>query len=360
MNKLQIRIRKFRRLLDYLRAIGLDPRAAAENSNIDYQEIYSLDDDHLVPGFYYSILYREAVSQMQTLDTSLPWAAGIGTDAFRLMCYCMISAKTLDEALQRAQEFDKLLFPQIGHKVEVLRTNGRVKLLYHVKSSSADKIFAPDNWDRTAHLEAVAKSSGLELWFGLCGWLIAHNIELQEVKISAPYVSKDYESRLNAIFQCPVKFNADENAMAFDAKYLSYRLVHNTASMEDFLNTGPYQLWEMDKKLASTSAAIKSLIGTDFEEGLPSFEEMAECMHMSVSSLRRHLHKENTSYQQIKDECRRRVAIELLCTSDMKIADIGEQLGFSDTSSFVRSFRSWTGMTPKAFKENSREVASTA
>ena len=84
---------------------------------------------------------------------------------------------------------------------------------------------------------------------------------------------------------------------------------------------------------------------------------MADCMHMSPSTLRRQLHKENTSYQQIKDECRRRVAVELLCVSGLKTADVGDQLGFTDTSSFVRSFRNWTGMTPKAFKEHSASVS---
>lgn len=360
MSDIQIPIRKFQRLFSYVRAIGLDPEKMANQVGLNFEEISALDKDYLVPGYYYSLLYQEAVKEMQTLDTSLPWAAGIGSDAFRLMCYCMITAKNLGEALQRAEDFDKLLYPLIGHKINTECEGDTVKLYYHVKASICDTVFAPDNWDRSAYLEAVAKASGLEMWFGLCGWLIAQSIELDSVKISAPFVSEAYQQRSNALFHCPVEFNAEENSLSFSREFLAYRLVHSTESLEGFLDTGPYQLWAQDKKPSSTSTAIRTLIGSDFKNGLPSFESMAENMHMSASTLRRHLHKENTSYQQIKDECRRHAAIELLCVSGMKIAEVGEQLGFTDTSSFVRSFRNWTGMTPKAFKENSASLAKQA
>jgi AraC-like DNA-binding protein len=357
MSDIQIPIRKFHQLLNYMQAIGLDPRQIADNIGLSYDEVTSRDEDHLVPGYFYSLLYKESVQQMQTLNTPLPWAAGIGSDAFRLMCYCMISAKTLGEALQRAQEFDQLLFPMIGHKIELIENEDTVKLLYHIKTSASNTVFAPDNWDRSTYLEAVAKASGLEVWFGFCGWLIAQSIDLDAVRISAPFVSEAYQQRSNKLFHCTAEFNADENALIFSKDFLDYRLVHNTDSLELFLDTGPHQLWAQDQKPASTSAAIKSLIGSDFKDGLPSFEAMAESMHMSPSTLRRQLHKENTSYQKIKDECRRRVAIELLCVSGFKTADVGDQLGFTDTSSFIRSFRNWTGMTPKAFKDHSASVS---
>lgn len=360
MSDIQIPIRKFQRLLDYIEAIGLDPKKIAETVGLSLNDISSLGEDYLVPGYFYSLFYKEAVIQMQTLKTPLPWAAGIGSDAFRLMCYCMISAQTLGEALERAQEFDHLVYPMIGHKITVEASHESVKLLYHIKTHASNAVFAPDNWDRSAYLETISKASGLEVWFGLCGWLIAQTIELKEVKIAASFVHEAYQKRIEELFHCPVAFDAEENSLTFSSQYLSYRLVHNCDSLQRFLDTGPYQLWAQDNKPASTSAAIKSLIGSNFRDGLPSFESMADSMHMSASTLRRHLHKENTSYQKIKDECRRRLAVELLCTNDLKIADVGEQLGFTDTSSFVRSFRSWTGMTPKAFKKKSNLVSSQA
>ena len=107
----------------------------------------------------------------------------------------------------------------------------------------------------------------------------------------------------------------------------------------------------------NTAMAIKSLISDSIEYELPRFEEIADRLQMSASTLRRRLLEENTSYQQLKDECREAAAIEHLHRNDMNIQEIGERLGFSETSSFVRSFRKWTGMTPKTYRTKSLALA---
>jgi AraC-like DNA-binding protein len=72
---------------------------------------------------------------------------------------------------------------------------------------------------------------------------------------------------------------------------------------------------------------------------------------MSESSLRRRLQSEQTSYQAIKDEVRCEVAIDKLLHEDARVADLAELLGFTEASSFVRSFKSWTGHTPKSYRD---------
>jgi len=42
--------------------------------------------------------------------------------------------------------------------------------------------------------------------------------------------------------------------------------------------------------------------------------------------------------------------------SEKKINDVSELIGFADTSSFVRSFRSWTGVTPKVYRDQTRSL----
>ena len=79
---------------------------------------------------------------------------------------------------------------------------------------------------------------------------------------------------------------------------------------------------------------------------------------MSESSLRRRLLKEEISYQLIKDEVRCKLAIDFLKDASKKINDIADELGFTEPSSFVRSFRHWTGHTPKAYRENILKVDS--
>ena len=349
-------VRKIHRLLAYVKNLGLDPVDIADSIGLEMTEILDAMPDDSIPSLYYALIYKETVVRLQNDNRLIPWAAGIGGEAFRMMCYCMISAKTLLDALQRAERFDALLFPIIGHRVE-LQSNGSqiARLTYTVDESKQHNAFAPSNWTLD-ECESMARSSGIETWFGLCGWLIGRGIELKQVSVSGAPLSPVYRRRMKNLYQCPVLFETDETSIEFSRKYLDYRIVHDSRSLEEFLDTGPYQLWSSDNKVVSTSAAIRSLLGTDFRAGVPSFEDMASNMHMSSSSLRRHLLAEGTSYQKIKDESRREISIEMLCVGDSKISDISEHVGFADTSSFVRSFLSWTGMTPKAYRENAKPL----
>ncbi len=73
---------------------------------------------------------------------------------------------------------------------------------------------------------------------------------------------------------------------------------------------------------------------------------------MSVPTLHRRLQKEHTSYQNIKDDCRKMAAVDLLLYSDLSNSMVAERLGFSDDGTFHRAFRKWTGQTPTEFRNS--------
>ena len=83
---------------------------------------------------------------------------------------------------------------------------------------------------------------------------------------------------------------------------------------------------------------------------LPSFEELTGLLNMSARTLRRRLEREGTSYQRIKDNARRDVAIELLSQQGMTVSEVAELVGFSDPSAFHRSFKKWTGQSPGSYR----------
>ena len=353
MREISVAAKKFLRLLDYIERIGLDADALAARANLAPQLLAQLDPEHPLPAQQYSRLYKECVADMQRLDIRMPWAAGLGTEAFDLMCHSMISARTLGDALNLAARFETLLYPLIGHRVG-LQTQSDVnwaRLSYSIDESWACSALLPSHWDRAEAGETVSKASGLLVWHALCGWLTGQAIEAKEMHVAAPYLSKQYYEGLAAVFQCPIYFDAKENSFSFDQGVLERRLVHSVDSLHDFLDNTVYQLIEMEQKPASTSSAIKSLVSIELPGPMPSFSEIAHTLHMSESSLRRRLQRENTSYQALKDEVRCEVAINKLLYEDARTADLAEYLGFTEPSSFVRSFKSWTGQTPTAYRD---------
>lgn len=352
--ELLIPAKKFRRLLDYMERMGLDTNALLQGTGLAKTNLKSMAADALLPGSDYSRMYKNSVAQMQSLRHPIPWAAGLGSEAFELMCCSIISCRSLGEALARAERFDKLVYPMIGYRVTTRQTTAGAEVHYHVHIDPEDGVFAPQDWDRSEYLETVARASGLMIWYGLCGWLIGRSLELDSVHIAAPYVSDAYRDSLQRVFNCEMHFDAAENKFCLAADYLDRRLVHNSESLQAFLDNAVFELIALNQKPSSTSAAIRSLIKLDFAEAMPSFEQMAENLHMSESSLRRRLLKENNSYQNIKDQVRCEIALQHLRQTDTKISDLAALLGFTEPSSFVRSFRGWMGVTPKAYRDGLR------
>ena len=353
MSELTVGAGKFARLLDYLDKIGLDADAVAARINLVPQKLLALDGDEPLPALQYSRLYQEAVREMQTLGRPIPWAAGLGSEAFELMCRCIISARTLGEALSIAERYDRLLYPLLGYNVRLLDEfdEAFARLSYRVKLDGDDTVMTPTSWDRSETRETIARASGLIAWGAFCGWLTGQPLEFQRVRIAAPSIGEAYQERLARVFHCDIEFDADETTLSFDRELLARRLVHTPESLAEFLDASVYHLIAVDSQPASTSAAIKSLVTIDLSRGLPSFAAVAKTLHMSESSLRRRLQKEQTSYQALKDEIRCEVAIDQLLNRNAKVADVAEYLGFTEPSSFVRSFKSWTGQTPNGYRE---------
>ncbi len=60
---------------------------------------------------------------------------------------------------------------------------------------------------------------------------------------------------------------------------------------------------------------------------------------------------EGKSYQGVKDALRRDAAIHLLLNPDLTLEDVAQQVGFSETSTFHRAFKKWTGVTPGLYRQ---------
>ncbi len=340
---------KFQRLLDYLERIGLNAQGIAEDAGLQLKDIASRSSDEPLPSYRYSKLYETAAQEMQRLDMALPWGAGIGTDMFRFMCYSIISCNTLREAIQRAERFERMMYPQTGHRIELLEQRELAQLRYCVNSDTANRTFAPDEWDRAQYLDTIAKASGLRIWYVFMGWLVGRNIELERVTLSAPVVTDNHTDSLRNLFMVDPIFDKDHTALEFTAVQLDFHMVHSPESLDEFLENAVYTLIVQDSHPASTGAAIKSLLAKSTTP--PTFEAMADILHLSPSSLRRRLQKEGTSYQELKDRYLCDLAMRYLRDDQFKIHEIGEMLGFLEPSSFIRSFRGWTGMTPKQFRD---------
>lgn len=83
----------------------------------------------------------------------------------------------------------------------------------------------------------------------------------------------------------------------------------------------------------------------------PELAEVAEQLHVSERTLKRHLQAEGCSFQALLDEVRQRDAERLLANPQLAIKQVADAVGYADPANFARAFGKWTGLSPKAWRD---------
>ncbi|HYB98636.1 MAG TPA: AraC family transcriptional regulator [Candidatus Limnocylindrales bacterium] len=83
-------------------------------------------------------------------------------------------------------------------------------------------------------------------------------------------------------------------------------------------------------------------------QGAPSKQAIGRKIGMSARNLQRRLDQEGTSFKQLLEDARLELARSYMDEGRYSITEIAFLLGFSDTSSFSRAFKRWTGSSPRA------------
>lgn len=92
--------------------------------------------------------------------------------------------------------------------------------------------------------------------------------------------------------------------------------------------------------------AIVALLPT----GDCSLERVAHLVEQKPRTLQTQLQREQLSFGLLLRRSRERLACEHLVGSDIDLTSLAMNLGFGDLAVFSRSFKSWTGMSPRAWR----------
>tara|TARA_R110000772_G_scaffold90157_1_gene186353 strand:+ start:451 stop:1491 length:1041 start_codon:yes stop_codon:yes gene_type:complete len=299
-----------------------------------------------ISAMQYTKLYQQVMSLLQDEAFGLMLGQSVTPGAFRMMCYCIIGCENLEKAIKRACEFFRTFYDADAQIYLDTRKYSAI-----VGYGSIKKGFAGDKVD-------MADLYGLSIWHRFFCWLVGSNIELKEVRFAGQSPSgKTRVEKYQQLFSCPVYYGQLRDEFVFDTRYLSYPLVHNERTLKEFLRTAPYPLMVMSgaRDDGSLVARVRAMIGHDFSQGFPSFERITDALNMSAPTLRRRLKKEGTTFQQLKDECRRDAAMAYLGNSELSINAVAALMGFTDPSAFHRCFKKWTGTTPGEYRQQERE-----
>lgn len=262
--------------------------------------------------------------------------------AMKLAALSVIDAPTIEVMLNRFSRFQRLIIrdfelhfsrgPELGMLVLTEPESGR-----------------------------CCKTMGIEMMLkvvhGFMSWLVGREIPLARVDFA--FEKPAYAEQLQKLFPGPVFFDQPCSRLVLESRQLATRVQRNAEDLKGFLSRLPRDWLFMRMKERLASHQIREYLMLHAMQN-SHVEQVAKALNVSVRTLCRRLEHENATFQQVKDDVRRDIAIERLTNSRATILEIACELGFGDVSSFHRAFRGWTGMTPAACRQTAetRESAS--
>ena len=152
----------------------------------------------------------------------------------------------------------------------------------------------------------------------------------------------------------PIIFNAPRNTISADLKYIN--LDRNSLVMSALHKSVDLYLHRRIKK---HPFARKSMTGT-VTEILPSLMGtqgtamgvVANSLGLHPKKLQRLLKDEDTTYQDILDNVRKRQVARLLEDTDMSIAKIAQFMDYSSGNAMNMAFKRWYNQTPRDYRKS--------
>lgn len=187
-------------------------------------------------------------------------------------------------------------------------------------------------------------------WHRYASWLIADSLPLTEIRFNYP--APTYANEYTYLFPGQHVFDANELALVFPTAYLQRPTKQNDGSLKSFMSRCPLELFRRYKADYSLTTELKRLLNKQITSNNTSVDSIADQLHMTTRTLMRKLKDEGTTFLHIKNLVRRDRAIHLLTHYTIPINEVAEHVGFSDPAVFTRAFRSWTGKTPKQYRDS--------
>jgi AraC-like DNA-binding protein len=307
---------------DWVEKVGLDPRA------ID-------DPDGRLPPERAMALWEEAYRASGDEHLALEVASRLPPGAYRALEYLAHSAPTLGSALEKVSQYFAWIDssarlpvveqgPWKGLSLEVDAPPARVPL-------RAVEFTFGATWSK---IRAIVRTPVAPARIEVAG---------AEPRTLAPF---------EQFFGCKVHFGCQKNQILFARADWSSPTSTSDPALFEVLDERTRTLTVRAHASPSWSDKVREAIDEPVER--PNLARVAKRLGISARTLQRRLQEEGVVFADLADQMRARRARALVSDPGLALVEAAYLLGFSDQSSFTRSFRRWTGLTPAAFRSSTR------
>lgn len=294
----------------------------------------------LPPGFDATVLRAEGVP-VETQRALLSRVVDVGGEKALLelgerllrsrdepLLFVMLNSSSVEDFIDKEQRFNR--FFHTDHRVRVHESRDGLLDLEHV-----GPVERPHRWESLYVL-------GLHL-------TVLVELGCQGLKVCLPH--SDFPDR--AVFEDGRRLQPPLGALhrwRFEWRSFIVRRQPFAGLDEMLLRQGQPPDLEAERSL---DESVKRLVDTDLSKRW-TITEAASVLGRSARTLQRELSALGTSFSRLVEEQRVAAAAKLLGDPKRSITEIGYVCGFADTAHFSRRFKVCMGMTPSAFRDQSR------
>jgi AraC-like DNA-binding protein len=274
-----------------------------------------------------------ALSHTRDPDLGLRAARRLVRGTVGTVDYVVSSAATVGDAIEQASRYMRLINDILAVHLVVDGEEARVELRTDLIMPRAAVDFAVAGFFRNHVTE----------WLGS---------QLPELTVWFPHAAPADTTEYEQTFQpARLRFGMEATAFVFDRRFLSHPLSGADANLHGVLVPVAEETLSRLPATRSASAEVREQVTkAALDSGDLELTKVASRLGMSARTLARRLEKEGTTFRDIVDDERKRLALEWVGQRDLDLSAIGFRLGFSHGAAFHRAFRRWTGQTPLAYR----------
>lgn len=315
-----------------LDGVALDPQRRAEHLRRQGIPLELLEESGArVTTDQFAGLYRLLARELDD-ETPGMFSRPLRGGTLKFLCLSVLESANLIAALYRFTQFFRLLLDDLAFELD--NRDGLVRLALIPRTEAVRQ-------------NQLAQEMMLKLVHGIASWLAGRKMPLARVDFT--YSRPAHVSEYVFLYPGPAFFDQPLTALYFEVAQLQTPIRQDKHSLSEFLARAPADWMFVSVAERIISHRVREHLEKRLEQNT-GIEEVARALHFSLRTLSRRLAEEGTSFQAIKDELRRDVAIQRLSKTRIPVAVIGSQIGFDDPTTFHRAFKKWTGSPPGAYR----------
>ena len=152
------------------------------------------------------------------------------------------------------------------------------------------------------------------------------------------------------VFGVRPEFSAEFDGFEVPRELLGRPLALSNAALRAYFEKQCQEAAERFEADAALTGKVRRQIIEGMNGQVPSMQDVARALGMSVRSLQRALEAEETKFQEVVDGVRCEFAQRYLARKSLNLGEVSYLVGFNDTSAFFKAFKRWTGQKPGEYR----------